>query len=44
MSEKTFVNKYIPEYTPNNLKWYERDGLLTYIDQLKYEEFSSNPD
>ena len=44
MSEKTFVNKYIPEYTPNNLEWYERDGLLTYIDQLKCEEFYSNPE
>ena len=32
-------NNYIPEYIPRNLKWYERDGLLTYIDKLK-----CNPD
>ena len=38
------MNKYIPEYTPENLKWYERYGLLTYIDQLKYEQFSSHPE
>ena len=44
MSEKKFVNKHIPGYTPNNLKWYERDDLLIYIDQLKYEEFSSDLD
>ena len=44
MSDKIFVNKYIPEAVPSNLKWYERDGLLTYIDQLKYERFNSDPD
>ena len=32
---KTFANKYIPKYVPEDLPWYERDGLLTYIDQLK---------
>ena len=32
MAEKMLVNKYIPEYVPSDLKWYERDGLLTYID------------
>ena len=44
MSDKIFVNKYIPEAVPSNLKWYERDGLLTYIDQLKYKRFTSDSD
>ena len=28
-------NNYIPEYIPKDLPWYERDGLMTYIDQEK---------
>ena len=44
MSGKNLVNKYIPEVVPSNLKWFERDGLFTYIDQLKYESFISGPD
>lgn len=44
MSGKNLVNKYIPEVVPSNLKWFERDGLFTYIDQLKYERFISGPD
>ena len=43
MKKKKLVNFYIPVYEPFNLKWYERDGLLTYIDQLKYIEFIENP-
>ena len=27
-----------------NLKCYERDGLLTYIDRLNYEHFEENRD
>ena len=42
--ENKLVNSYIPAHAPWNLKWYERDGLLTYIDQLKYNEFIKNPD
>ena len=38
------VNKYVPEYVPSNLKWFERDELLTYIDELKYSKFSRDPD
>ena len=26
------------------MKWYEHHGLMTYIDQLKYERFSEDPD
>lgn len=37
-------NKYIRNYVPSDLKWCERDGLLTYIDQLKYSEFMFDPD
>lgn len=44
MSEKILVNIYVPDYVPKDLKWYERDWLLTYIDQLKYERFISDPD
>ena len=25
-----YYNKYIPNYVPNNLKWFERDGLKTW--------------
>ena len=41
---KIFANNYIPKYVPEDLPWYERDGLLTYIDQLKYKEYISDPD
>ena len=44
MVDKIFVNKYVPEYVPQGLKWYERDGLMTYIDQLNDERFSEDPD
>ena len=44
MSDKKFVNSYIPNYVPPDLKWYERDGFLTYIDQLKYSGFMPDPD
>ena len=37
-------NSYIPPYVAPNLKWYERDGLLTYIDRLKYERKYENRD
>ena len=37
-------NDYIPEYFSSDLKWYERDGLLTYIDQLKCNRFLEDPD
>ena len=44
MSDKIFVNKYIPEVIPEDLPWYEWDNLMTYIDQLKYKYFISDPD
>ena len=39
MGQKILVNKYTPTCEEPNLPWYERDGLLTYIDQLKCKEF-----
>lgn len=44
MVQKIFTNKYIPTYQVLNLPWYERDGLITYIDQLKHKRFIDNPD
>ena len=38
------VNCYIPQYVKPNLKWYERDGLMTYHDHVKYEEYARDPD
>ena len=43
MSRKC-VNKYIPDHVDQHLKWYKRDGFLTYIDVLKYKDFIRNPD
>ena len=37
-------NNYICNYVRDNLPWYERDGLLTYIDKLRYDKFLENPD
>ena len=44
MSDKIYVNKYISKVVPEDLPWYKRDELMTYIDQLKYKDFISNPD
>ena len=32
-------NNYVAEYVPDNWSWYERDGLLTYIDKFKCDRF-----
>ena len=37
-------NSFIPAYIKENLKWYERDGLMTYIDRLNYERFEEDRD
>ena len=29
LSDLRYVNKFIPSYVPDNLKWFERDGLET---------------
>ena len=33
------MNTYISKYVPSDLKQYERDGLLTWYDQKKCEDF-----
>ena len=37
-------NSFIPVYIKPTLKWYERDGLMTYIDRLNYERFEEDRD
>ena len=37
-------NKFVPTYVPNNLKWFERDGLETWYRQNKCNEFLNNTD
>ena len=37
-------NEFIPKYVPNNLKWYERDGLGTWYLQNKCNEFLEDTD
>ena len=36
---KEVANTFVPKYVPKNLKWYKRDGLMTWYDQIKCEEF-----
>ena len=45
MSKKV-ANKYVPRYEKLDLPWYKRDGLATYIDDLKYNDlkYIDNPD
>ena len=44
MSSLIPKNSYIPPYVPKDLKWYERDSLLTYINRLEYERFENDRD
>ena len=36
--------EYIPEYVPDNLKWYERDGVDTWYKKNKCDEFLEDTD
>ena len=39
MSSNDGVNNYGPEFVPQDLPWYERDGLMTwYYEFLRYSE------
>ena len=38
------VNNYVLEYFPKDLLWYERDGLMTWYDQVKCENFLRDTD
>ena len=41
---KKVDNRFVPNYVPNNLPWHERDGLMTWYDQVKCQEFHENTD
>ena len=39
-----YSNKYIPPYVEYlSLPWYEKDGLMSYIEALKCEQFKNDP-
>ena len=38
------INNYVPKFVANNLKWYERDGLLTWYDHCKCDDFLRDTD
>ena len=37
-------NAFVPKYVPQNLKWFEKDGLETWYRQNKCKEFLANTD
>ena len=39
LKKKNYTNNYVPEIVPSDLKWNERDGLMTWYDQVKCEQF-----
>ena len=39
---QTYGGGYIPKYVLSNLEWWKSNRLMTYIDQIKYQEFESN--
>ena len=41
-SQTISANSYVPPYVSPDLKWYERDGLMTYVDRPKYERFEKD--
>ena len=43
-SAAIYTNTYIPEYVPDNLKWYERDGLNTWYKKNKCNKFLEDTD
>ena len=32
-------NNYVAQYVPLDLPWYEKDGLMTWYNQVKCEDF-----
>ena len=40
----TARSSYIPPYIKDNLKWYEKEGLITYFQQREYQEFKKDRD
>ena len=37
-------NNYISEYVLKDFPWYERGGLMTYLDQAKCRDFLRDPE
>ena len=42
MARKVY-STFIPKFAPNNLPWYERDGLNTCYEQNKCNDFLEDP-
>ena len=42
ISNKKVDNRFVPTFVPNDLPRYERDGLMTQYEQVKYQEFLQN--
>ena len=38
------IDVYIPKFVLNNLPWYQRDGLNTWYEQNKCNDFLEDPD
>ena len=38
------ANNYGPIYVPKNLPWYERDDVMTWYDQCKWDDFLRDTD
>ena len=36
---KKLDNHFVPKYIPNDLPSYERDGLMTWYDQVQCQQF-----
>ena len=41
---KKIDNTYTSKFVPNNLPWYERDGLNTWYEENKCNDFLEDPD
>ena len=39
MNEKIVDNHFVRKFVPRNLPWYEREGLLTWYEQTKSNNF-----
>ena len=44
MATWKFDNTFAPKFIPDNLKWYERDGLETWYQRNKCSEFLEDTD
>ena len=44
MNEKIVDNHFVRKFVPRNLPWYEREGLLTWYEQTKCEQFLQGTD